>query len=160
MNVFQNTNAAYLSSAASNGDTGDRVINSPLNLGIENSRRFRALAVYASLAAYGWKGYSDMIHRQVQLARAIARFIKSSQHFELLPAGMREDEVYIIVLFRARDENLNSELVQRINSTRRIYVSGTQWESQPAARFAIASWMVDVDRDIKVIEEVLQGVVA
>lgn len=100
-----------------------------------------------------------MIHRQVQLARAIARFIQDSPHFELLPEVMREDEVYIIVLFRAMDERLNAELVQRINSTRRIYVSGTQWDSKPAARFAIASWMVDVGRDIKLIKEVLQSAV-
>ena len=100
-----------------------------------------------------------MIERQVQLARAIARFIRSSPDFELLPEGMQEDAVYIIVLFRAKDQKVNTELVQRINSTRRIYVSGTQWNSRPAARFAVASWMVDVERDIKLIKEVLQAVV-
>lgn len=101
-----------------------------------------------------------MIQRQVLLARAIARFITSNAHFELLPMNMHENAVYIIVLFRAKDDKLNGELVQRINSTRRIYVSGTQWDSKPAARFAVASWMVNIERDILLIKEVLEGIVS
>ena len=70
------------------------------------------------------------------------------------------ENIYIIALFRARDEALNEELVQRINSTRRIYVSGTQWEARPAARFAVASWMVDVERDLALVKEILESVAA
>lgn len=100
-----------------------------------------------------------MLERQIRLAREIARFITSSPDYELLPDGTQEDTIYIIVLFRAKDDKLNAELVQRINATRKIYVSGTQWNSQPAARFAVATWMVDVERDIKLIKDVLQEVV-
>ena len=70
------------------------------------------------------------------------------------------ENIYIIALFRARDEALNAELVQRINSTRRIYVSGTQWDGRPAARFAVASWMVDVKRDLALVKEVLESMAA
>ena len=70
------------------------------------------------------------------------------------------ENIYIIALFRARDEALNEELVQRINSKRRIYVSGTQWEGRPAARFAVASWMVDVERDLALVKEILESVAA
>ena len=62
------------------------------------------------------------------------------------------------LLFRARDAEINAELVQRINATRKIYVSGTQWDGLPAARFAVATWMVDVERDLKLIQEVLHDV--
>lgn len=115
--------------------------------------------MYATLAAYGLEGYRDMLERQIRLARAIASFINSSLDFDLLPEGIKEDKIYIIVLFRAKDVKLNAELVQRINAIRKIYVSGTQWDSQPAARFAIANWMVNVERDIKLIKDVLQEVV-
>lgn len=100
-----------------------------------------------------------MLERQIRLARAIASFIRGSPDLELLPEGIREDEIYVIVLFRAKDAKLNAELVARINATRKIYVSGTQWASQPAARFAIANWMVKVERDINLIKDVLQEVV-
>ena len=66
----------------------------------------------------------------------------------------------MIVLFRAKDEALNEVLVQRINSTRRIYVSGTQWDGRPAARFAVASWMADVERDLALVTGILDSVTA
>lgn len=158
--VFQNPNAAYLSTGASaNGNE----IPSPLNIGLENSRRFRALPVYASLAAHGRAGYLDILTRQIRLARGIASHILSHPSYELLPlaasaatsAEERLSSIYIIVIFRAKDADLNSELVKRINGSRRIYVSGTQWQGQAAARFAVANWQVDVERDLSVIRDVL-----
>ena len=100
-----------------------------------------------------------MLMRQVQLARGIAAFIDANPALELLPKGMRGEEVYIIVLFRAREDALNAALVGRINSARRIYVSGTQWEGAPAARFAVASWAVNVERDLGIVKELLEAVV-
>jgi glutamate/tyrosine decarboxylase-like PLP-dependent enzyme len=160
--VFQNPNAAYLSSAASS----DSEIPSPLNIGLENSRRFRALPVYASLAAHGRDGYLEILMRQIKLARAIAEYIDSHPAFELLPLAPSSStkleeklsSIYIIVIFRAKDSTLNNSLVQRINSSRKLYVSGTQWEGQAAARFAVANWQVHVERDSEVIRHVLDEV--
>ena len=149
--VFQNPGAVYLQTSATS-------IPSPLNLGLENSRRFRALPVYASFLAYGADGYLDMITRQVELARGIAKYISDSNMYELLPKGNEIENVYIIVLFRAKDEELNKNLVKKVNSSRRIYVSGTQWDGRPAARFAVASWMVSYARDMEIVKQVLDEV--
>ncbi|EKG10662.1 Pyridoxal phosphate-dependent decarboxylase [Macrophomina phaseolina MS6] len=159
-NTFQNANAAYLNANAGRGAAS---IPSPLNIGIENSRRFRALPVYATLVAYGKQGYRAMLERQIRLARAIARFIMDHEAYELLPQSDLAcdhilEEIYIIVLFRAKNEKLNSELVSRINATSRIYVSGTSWEGTPACRFAVSNWQVDFDRDLQIICEVLDVV--
>lgn len=163
--VFANPNAAYLSAGAA----GDGIM-SPLNIGLENSRRFRALPVYASLVAYGKGGYRDMLMRQIGLARGIARFVLDSEHYELLPQsehgelvegeqrGDLLDSIFIIVLFRANDPKLNEQLVARIKETRKVYVSGTSWQGKPACRFAVSNWMVDVDRDLPVVTQVLQEV--
>lgn len=157
--VFQNPNAVYLNAGGS-----EITIPSPLNIGLENSRRFRALPVYASLAAHGKSGYLDILTRQIRLAREIASYILQHPSYELLPqapSANSEDrvaEIYIIVIFRAKDDELNRELVKRVNSSRRIYLSGTQWEGKAAARFAVANWQVDVERDLAVIKEVLQEV--
>ncbi|KZM25083.1 uncharacterized protein EKO05_0009851 [Ascochyta rabiei] len=156
--VFANPNAAYLAAgAAADG------IMSPLNIGLENSRRFRALPVYASLVAYGAAGYRDMLERQIALSRGIARYISSSEEFELLPVrGEDTDDVlgkiYIIVLFRAKKEALNQQLVDKIKASSKIYVSGTSWEGKPACRFAVSNWMVNVERDLPVVTQVLQDV--
>lgn len=138
-------------------------ISSPLHIGIENSRRFRALPVYATLLAYGRQGYEDMLRRQIRLARQIARYIDEHSQFELLPKSAastaeRIGSIYIIVLFKAKDDDLNKELVQRVNSMSRVYVSGTSWDGAPACRFAVANWRVDVERDMALVRNVLDTV--
>ncbi|KAH7095031.1 pyridoxal phosphate-dependent transferase [Paraphoma chrysanthemicola] len=157
--VFQNPNAAYL--ATSNGPDS---IMSPLNIGLENSRRFRALPVYASLVAYGKSGYRDMLERQIELSRGIAKFILESEDYELLPeSGADKEErlggIFIIVLFRAKDDSLNKRLVDSIKATRKIYVSGTSWNGHAACRFAVSNWQTDVAKDLPLIKEVLQSVI-
>ncbi|GAB7361403.1 hypothetical protein MBLNU230_g1456t1 [Neophaeotheca triangularis] len=168
--VFQNSGAAYLTPVSNpthpNPDTSPS-IPSPLNIGIENSRRFRALPVYATLTSYGRQGYLEMLERQIALARGIARFVGTHASFELLPAagagvGLEErlGKVFIVVLFRAREAGLNEGLVGRINGSGRVYVSGTVWEGRPACRFAVANWAVHVERDLEVVRSVLEELVA
>ncbi len=67
------------------------------------------------------------------------------------------DDTHIIVLFRARDDNLNELLVQKINDTRKMYVSGTRWEGKAACRIAVSTWKVEVERDLQLVKEVLEG---
>ncbi len=155
--VFRNGNAVYLTSAAS-----DDIISSPLNIGIENSRRFRALPVYATLLAYGRGGYTDMLQRQIRLARKVVADLWDSEVYQVLPVATSKREAlektFIVVLFSAKEDGLNADLVRRINSTRKIYVSGTSWEGRSATRIAIANWNVDVDKDYKIIQSVLHDV--
>jgi hypothetical protein len=52
-------------------------------------------------------------------------------------------------------EKSNVELTKRINVGRKINVSGTIWEGKPAARIAASTWMINVERDLKTVTEVL-----
>ncbi|KAJ4306205.1 hypothetical protein N0V88_001001 [Collariella sp. IMI 366227] len=149
--VFSNPNAVYL---ASPGDPN--AILSPLNIGIENSRRFRALPVYAVLLSEGREGIAAMLSRMVLLARAIAAYVRDSEHYEWLPEEDASlESTYIIVLFRAKDAGLNEVLVDRINASGKMFVSGTKWGGKRAVRIAVGSWRVDVERDAAVIKEAL-----
>lgn len=147
--MFRNPNAAYLPPSES------RTIQNPLDIGIENSRRFRALPVYAVLLSEGRQGMSDMFARMVRMARRVAAFVRASEEYELL---LDEEEVGVIVLFRATNAGLNKILVQRINETRDIYVSPTSWQGSPAIRLAVSSWRVDVEKDGVVVEGILKEV--
>ena len=158
--VFQNSNAAYLNAGPPAPDT----IPSSMSPGIENSSRFRGLPVYASLMAYGRDGYVEMLERQITFARTMASYLNNHEKFEILPeeiVGMPNwtEEIFIIVLFRAKDERLNEQLVSRINRSRKVYVSGTLWDDEPASRIAVANWQVDVERDMDVVKGVLEGVI-
>ncbi|KAH6609633.1 glutamate decarboxylase [Trichoderma cornu-damae] len=151
--VFVNPNAAYLSSGLTAG------ISSPLNVGLENSRRFRALPAYAVLLSEGRPGFASLFHSMAQLSRRLAVFLRESPHYELLPDEDGDvEEIFIIVLFRAKDEKLNDDLVARINATRQLYVSGTSWKGGKAVRVAVSNWRVDVERDFKVVTAILNDV--
>ncbi|KAL8771867.1 MAG: hypothetical protein Q9209_002805 [Squamulea sp. 1 TL-2023] len=157
--VFLNPNAAYLSS----GIPSAGIIPSPLNIGLENSRRFRALPVYATLVSYGRMGYQEMLQRQIRFARHVAFYLQQHQDFELLPRSLVDKasidrSIYIIVLFRAKDDALNSSLVRRVNTSNRMYVSGTSWEGHQACRIAAANWQVDPEHDSAVVEAVIDKV--
>ncbi|KAK0745196.1 pyridoxal phosphate-dependent transferase [Apiosordaria backusii] len=161
--VFSNPGAAYLapssSSSTTNSPSQDEIL-SPLNIGLENSRRFRALPVYAVLKSEGRDGMAAMFSRMVLLARKIASFVHHSEHYELLPEtdNYVEEDVFIIVLFRAKNEALNEVLVDRINQMGKMFVSGTQWQGKKAVRIAVSTWRVQVERDAKYVEGVLKEV--
>ncbi|TLD20183.1 pyridoxal-dependent decarboxylase [Venturia nashicola] len=154
--VFQNQ-AAYLGGKVDSDDV------SPLHLGIENSRRFRALPVYASLLALGQKGYREMLERQILLARRIAVFLWDHEGYEVLPARYSSKEemmenIYMVVMFRAKDTAFNETLVQTVKDTGKIYISPTALEGKPASRIAISNWQVDVEKDFELVREVLDQV--
>jgi glutamate/tyrosine decarboxylase-like PLP-dependent enzyme len=149
--VFTNPNASYLASSAA------ATIPSPLNIGLENSRRFRALPAYAVLLSEGRPGMASLLANMTRLSRHVAAYLRDSPHYELLPSENDSlEEVFICVLFRAKSAELNNELVQKINETRQMYVSGTSWKGEKAVRIAVSNWRVDVERDGRVICEILE----
>ncbi len=186
--VFKNANAAYLASSSSPPSSSSSsssapvvaVVESPLNLGIENSRRFRALPVYAALLSEGRAGIAAMLARMVRLARRIAAVIRESEHYALLPEeeaeaeaagdgdgdGDRDGDINIVVLFRARDDALNEALADRIRATGQWYVSGTSWRGRTACRVAVASWRAgagasgDEDDDAELVRRSLAAIAA
>jgi hypothetical protein len=72
-----------------------------------------------------------------------------------------------IVLFRGSqdsafspsDGQASARLTEKINSTRRIYVTGTKWRGEGAIRLAVSSWRTGMDdADIAEVQAVLQSV--
>ncbi|KAF3212175.1 hypothetical protein TWF191_010586 [Orbilia oligospora] len=153
--VFENPGAAYL--ATSGVD-----IVAPCNVNIENSRRFRALPIYAALKALGKSGYSALIRRLILHARMIARIIKDElyQYYELIFPNI--DDLFMVVLFKAKDDTLNEVLAEQINATRKIWVSGTSWGGSKAVRIAAANWRVNLEEEgfggVAIVRDVLKEV--
>ena len=153
--VFKNPNAAYLAQEPGSGP----VIHSPLNIGIENSRRFRALPVYAVLMSEGREGIAAMVARMVTLSRGIAAFVRDSEDYVWLPDEAASlESTFIIVMFKAKNEALNEVLVDRINASGKMFVSGTKCNGEKAVRLAVSNWRVDVEEDLAVVKEVLTSV--
>lgn len=101
----------------------------------------------------------EMLARMVDLARKIAAFIRDSDKYDLLPDEATADIecTHIIVLFKAKNPDLNEVLVEKINETRRMYVSPTKWNGENAVRIAVGSWKVDVEEDLAAVRSVLNS---
>ncbi|CEL05441.1 hypothetical protein ASPCAL06559 [Aspergillus calidoustus] len=158
MDVFRNANAAYLTG----GKSEEQSIPSPLNIGIENSRRFRALPVYASLLAYGSSGYKKILETQIRLARRIAGWLFDHPKYNVLPEVEGKEELlertFMIVLVSAKDDDLNRQLTVKINATSKMFVSGTSWQGRPACRIAISNWRAE-ETDFDNVRGVLESIV-
>jgi glutamate/tyrosine decarboxylase-like PLP-dependent enzyme len=129
--VCGNTGAAYLSSSTEGY--------SPLNISLENSRRFRALPLYASLLSLGRDGYVSLVERCCDFATAMGEQIKLSKKFRLL-----EKVHFNIVLFQAMGYETiagNEKVKDAINGTGKLYVSGTTWNGNHALRIAVCNYL-------------------
>ena len=127
----------------------------------ENSRRARALAIWATLRAYGRAGHREMVERHLALARHLAQRVDEAPQLERLA------EVQLnIVCFRARPEGvaendldeLNGQLGEELLRDGRVFAGTTTYEGQVAFRPAIVNWSTregDIDALVDVVLELL-----
>jgi glutamate/tyrosine decarboxylase-like PLP-dependent enzyme len=128
----------------------------------ENSRRARALAVWATLRAYGREGYRAMVQRHLRLARHLAEEVRRRPHFELLAEPRLN-----IVCFRAHPPNraenelddLNRSLGEALVRDGRVLAGTTVYGGRVAFRPAIVNWQTteaDADALLDVLAELLE----
>jgi glutamate/tyrosine decarboxylase-like PLP-dependent enzyme len=134
--------------------------------GPEGSRRARALAVWATLRAYGRAGYREMVERHLDYAQRLARRIDDEADFERLA------EVPLnIVCFRWRPpgapeerlDDLNRALGDALIEDGRVFAGTTLFEGKVAFRPAIVNWQTresDVDLLLDVLPELSERVLA
>jgi len=128
-----------------------------MSLGVENSRRFRALPVWLTLLAYGRSGIKFWVEQNIKLSKDIALWIEQSTHYELsYPCQMN------VVLFRANADGLTcqqadkktAELIEKINRDGRFYVSPGQWQGKEIIRLCLSNWQTGQE-DIEVAKQAL-----
>jgi glutamate/tyrosine decarboxylase-like PLP-dependent enzyme len=127
----------------------------------ENSRRARALVVWATLKAYGRTGYRQMVERHLALAQHLAGRVDAAEDLERLA-----DVPLNIVCFRARPpgladgelDALNERLGVAIRADGRVFLGTTTYAGKTALRPAIVNWQTqeaDVDLIVEVTRELL-----
>ena len=109
----------------------------PLHHVPENSRRFRALPAWLTLAAYGRDGIAEWIVRNNALAQRLGDGIARLPAFELLDAVRLN-----IVCFALRDGDAASRdaLLARLARDGRVYLTPTVLRGRPAIRAALVNW--------------------
>ncbi len=128
----------------------------------ENSRRARALAVWATLRAYGREGHRTMVERHLRLARHLGARVDAEPDLERLaevnlnivcfrvrPAGVREEDL----------DELNRELGAALLADGRVFAGTTTYQGKVALRPAIVNWQTteaDVDALVDVLLDLLR----
>jgi glutamate/tyrosine decarboxylase-like PLP-dependent enzyme len=131
----------------------------------ENSRRARALAIWATLRAYGREGHRAMVERHLALARHLGARVAAEPALELLA-----DVQLNIVCFRARPaganerelDRLNRELGEALLRDGRVFAGTTTYDGKVALRPAIVNWQTteaDIELLIEVVLELLRAAV-
>ena len=128
-----------------------------MSLGVENSRRFRALPVWLTLLAYGKQGIKSWVENNIRLSKELAHWIDNSEAYELsYPCQMN------VILFRVNSTNISEteadertkQLIKSINEDGRFYVSPGFWQGKEAIRLCLSNWQTD-DNDIEIAKQAL-----
>ena len=130
---------------------------SPGFLTPENSRRARALAVWATLRAYGRNGHRAMVERHLALARRLGERVDREPALERLA-----DVNLNIVCFRARPDGvaegqldeLNAELGKALLRDGRVFAGTTTYDGKVALRPAIVNWQT-TETEIDLLADVV-----
>lgn len=146
--------AEYLPAMQSEHDLVDFCEISP-----ELSRRFRGLAVWLPLRMLGVAAFREALDEKLALARWIAGELSEVEDVELLappvlsllafrlrPPGLAGDEL----------DELNRELLGRVNARRRVYLTGTTLPRGFVLRICVLSFRTHRDR----VEMALDDLVA
>lgn len=131
-----------------------------MSLGVENSRRFRALPVWMTLLVYGKLGITSWVKNNIDCAQLFAQKIKDSKEYELV-----RDCQLNVVLFRPNCSDLSLEdadkktdlFLQRINQQGRVFLSPGIWNNKKVIRAAFSNWQtqkLDVDIAITSLTEI------
>jgi aromatic-L-amino-acid/L-tryptophan decarboxylase len=109
--------------------------------GIQLGRRFRALKLWFVIRSYGVEGLQAMVRKHVGLAHELGQWVEAAPGFELMapvPFGL------VCLRYRpptvadgvAADE-LNRELLARVNAARRVHLTHTRLGGRYVLRMAI-----------------------
>lgn len=132
-----------------------------MSLGIENSRRFRAMPVWLSLLAYGHDGIRHWVAKNIEQASMLSHWLNESDDFELVYYGELN-----VVLFRPNVEKLDTEqadlltsaVLQQINSDGQVFLSPGSWQGKNIIRAAFSNWQTDAE-DIEIAKAALMDAV-
>jgi aromatic-L-amino-acid decarboxylase len=125
------------------------------NLGIELTRRFRALKIWLAIKAHGLNGFSRGISMNVDQAFRMRKYFSEMPDFETMPGSIN------VVCFRfcppdtAEINQLNQELLRQLQTGGKSFVSHTWLNGRFMIRLAITNHRTTQDDIDAFCEEVV-----
>ena len=98
-------------------------------------RRFRALKLWAVIRCYGRAGLQGLIREHVRLADLFASWVESEPGWEVVAP-----HPFSVVCFRRDASDADNEaLLERVNATGEMYISGTRLNGRYILRLAVGN---------------------
>jgi glutamate/tyrosine decarboxylase-like PLP-dependent enzyme len=128
----------------------------------DESRRARALPIYAALRALGREGVTGIVDRCCEHATRMADRLTADQHVRILNDVVLNQ---VLVQFRppGSDDDaaakLTQQVIARVQEEGTCWVGGTKWQGQTAMRISISNWSTaseDIDRSAAAILDALR----
>jgi aromatic-L-amino-acid decarboxylase len=111
-----------------------------MDYGIQLGRRFRALKAWVIWRSLGREGIVERLCEQTRLANLLANWIKSDNRFELAaPVSMGVVCFRFVSADKDAIDRLNSEIVERINSSGRAYLTQTKLRGRTVMRIGLGN---------------------
>lgn len=122
----------------------------------EESRRARAVPVYAALRSLGRQGLAEMIERNCRQARRFADALRTSGHEVLNDVVLNQ----VLVSFGSAEQT--KRVIGAIQQEGTCWCGGTVWHGRTAMRISVSNWSTtdnDVDQSIEAILRLAKGIV-
>ena len=114
----------------------------------EESRRGRAIPVYAALRSLGRQGLAELVERNCRQARRFANALREAGHEVLNEVVLNQ----VLVSFGTAEQNLRT--IAAIQEDGICWCGGTVWKNRTAMRISVSNWSTtdeDIDRSVKSI---------
>ena len=135
------TTASYLIQ-----DEGAQRVRDQVDWVPEFSRRARGFAVYAALRSLGRRGVTELVERCCDAASRFAERI-----VELDGVVLLNEVVLNQVLFRFESDERTAGVLQLVQESGRVWMSGTTWDGRKAIRVSVSNWQTgDEEIDLAV----------
>jgi glutamate/tyrosine decarboxylase-like PLP-dependent enzyme len=114
----------------------------------EESRRARAVPVYAGLRSLGRQGLAEMVERHCRQARLFADALRAAGHQVLNEVVLNQ----VLVSFGTPEQTKRT--IAAIQAEGTCWCGGTVWQNQTAMRISVSNWSTtdaDVDQSVAAI---------
>jgi Glutamate decarboxylase and related PLP-dependent proteins len=123
--------------------TTDGKVNNYMDWGVQLGRRFRALKLWFIIRSFGVEGMIGILREHCRLAREFASWVDADNNFERLAPVP-----FSVVCFRyhpkgisdeGKLEQMNSQIIDRMNATGKVFLSHTKLDGKYTIRCAIGN---------------------
>ncbi|MEE2944045.1 MAG: pyridoxal-dependent decarboxylase [Pseudomonadota bacterium] len=133
-----NSDAVYSSASA----------DSQKNLTLEFSRKARGVSIWAALRTLGREGVAAMVERHHAQAQFVAGQLRKIGFNVLNRVVLNQ------VLVRGVDDDATKRILERVQSSGRVWFGGTVWQGHPAFRISFSSFRTE-ERHVEELVEIL-----